>query len=646
MRWSTWSTHNRRVTVAWQPQSGTGVSEPRDEQRARSGTLIPREIERRFACGSARQMARALAEHGSPRCAPTIERSREEVVWPRRSAATACTSWSTELAEEATGMSDDHRHRQTILLQIADATRAARARARSRARADVPRGAGHSAHRGQESAIAAPLAAAVGDAHDMLQLAAELIAAIEADDTGAIIAKSAGLIQKIVGLIQSIDAVVTGVHGLGLAIPASDDRRDSRAAVQSSAGPRAGGGCRASTSFSSFWASWSGSDSTRTRPTRTIRPSRSRHSTSAALGDWFQSPATVLRDALRVERPRIHGSRVARAAWRAARRPRRARSSSTPPRSRRSSTSCWSTSRRRPTSRPRVSSSTLRSDFNTGTHEVRRRRLEDRGQARLRAAVHQLARSSSRRGLTFIPPPRREHVRGRRDAEVHCRPHRRDRRLRPARAARRQPPRGAQVRGRRWAAVPPGTGPRRTAHSASGGAVTGGKLAISFDEADGFIGKLLSGVHLESDFDFGLGYSTDHGLYFIGVEHARDPAAAAPRSRPGRDQRAHLLGRDPGPEVSRRHLAADIKAALGPLQVVVEQIGLEVDFALKDDRSGNAGPLDISLGFKPPRGAGLSIDAGLVKGGGYLFFDPDKGEYAGVAELSIAEIVTRQGRSA
>ena len=50
--------------------------------------------------------------------------------------------------------------------------------------------------------------------------------------------------------------------------------------------------------------------------------------------------------------------------------------------------------------------------------------------------------------------------------------------------------------------------------------------------------------------------------------------------------------------------------------------------------------MDISLGFKPPRGAGLSIDAGVVKGGGYLYFDPDKGEYAGVAELSIAEIVS------
>ena len=87
-------------------------------------------------------------------------------------------------------------------------------------------------------------------------------------------------------------------------------------------------------------------------------------------------------------------------------------------------------------------------------------------------------------------------------------------------------------------------------------------------------------------------------------------------------------------------LAVDVKAALGPLQAVVEQIGLAVDLELRDDRSGNAGLLDIALGFKPPRGAGLSIDTGLVRGGGFLAYDPVKGEYAGVAELSIAGIVT------
>ena len=44
----------------------------------------------------------------------------------------------------------------------------------------------------------------------------------------------------------------------------------------------------------------------------------------------------------------------------------------------------------------------------------------------------------------------------------------------------------------------------------------------------------------------------------------------------------------------------------------------------------------IDVGFKPPNGVGLSIDAGVVKGGGYLYIDSDKGEYAGALELVFA----------
>jgi hypothetical protein len=50
--------------------------------------------------------------------------------------------------------------------------------------------------------------------------------------------------------------------------------------------------------------------------------------------------------------------------------------------------------------------------------------------------------------------------------------------------------------------------------------------------------------------------------------------------------------------------------------------------------TGNLGSFDLAMGFRPPSGVGLAISAGAVTGGGYLFFDPDRGEYAGAAELS------------
>ena len=39
--------------------------------------------------------------------------------------------------------------------------------------------------------------------------------------------------------------------------------------------------------------------------------------------------------------------------------------------------------------------------------------------------------------------------------------------------------------------------------------------------------------------------------------------------------------------------------------------------------------------FAPPRGIGLILDAGVVKGGGFLFIDSARGEYAGALELKF-----------
>ena len=48
--------------------------------------------------------------------------------------------------------------------------------------------------------------------------------------------------------------------------------------------------------------------------------------------------------------------------------------------------------------------------------------------------------------------------------------------------------------------------------------------------ADGFLGKLLSGVNINSDFDMGMGYSTKTGVYFTGsatLEIQSSPTAIA-----------------------------------------------------------------------------------------------------------------------
>ena len=49
----------------------------------------------------------------------------------------------------------------------------------------------------------------------------------------------------------------------------------------------------------------------------------------------------------------------------------------------------------------------------------------------------------------------------------------------------------------------------------------------------------------------------------------------------------------------------------------------------------NLGLFHVEPSFKPPSGIGLRLDAGVVKGGGYLFTDPANHEYAGALELEM-----------
>jgi hypothetical protein len=75
---------------------------------------------------------------------------------------------------------------------------------------------------------------------------------------------------------------------------------------------------------------------------------------------------------------------------------------------------------------------------------------------------------------------------------------------------------------------------------------------------------------------------------------------------------------------------------LGPLAASVNRLGAKATISFPPD-GGNAGVAQIDIGFKPPNGVGLSIDAGAVKGGGYLYLDFDREEYAGALELVFSE---------
>jgi len=487
----------------------------------------------------------------------------------------------------------------------------------------------------QETAIAAPLSTVVAKVRDMMQLSGELTVAIDADNTGAIIAKSAGLIQNIAGVVQGLTTLKTAINGLGLAVPAATinaipERLFNVVLVRALEAVRGLNELLVLLGILEQQHFNAGSADPHNPPytISTFHFDR--------IGTWFSEPATVLRDLYQWDQPGFTGMTLLQRlsdVLAGAGGPAFFDPAAVPP----SLDLLVLTVAPKTDVNPKGLIVALRSDINTGTFSF------GQDDWKIETALgftlpFQSSLVIQPSGLTFNPPAPGGTFAGDLTMKLSA-----DRSAASEGYVLIGQPGGSRLEARTFeldlGARFSWDGAKANGAFSIGAALSGGKLAVSFAEADGFIGKLLSGVHLESDFDLAAGYSTDHGLYFTGAS-TLEIQLPLHINLGAVDISALTIGVGIQGQTFPTFIAADIRADLGPLQAVVEQIGVKVDFELKNDRSGNAGPVDVAVGFKPPKGAGLSIDAAIVKGGGYLFFDPNRGEYGGVAELSIAEIVT------
>lgn len=166
-----------------------------------------------------------------------------------------------------------------------------------------------------------------------------------------------------------------------------------------------------------------------------------------------------------------------------------------------------------------------------------------------------------------------------------------------------------------------------------------GLIVLKAAEGDGFISKILPPEGIESSFNIGVGIANDAGLYFKGSSGLELRLPVHVKLGP-----IEILWLGVGVKFEAGQIPVTVTGSfsgqLGPLAAAVEDIGLKAVFKFVGNRTGNLGPLDVSLGFKPPNGVGLSIDAGVVKGGGYLYFNFDEGEYAGALELTIQNFLS------
>ena len=165
------------------------------------------------------------------------------------------------------------------------------------------------------------------------------------------------------------------------------------------------------------------------------------------------------------------------------------------------------------------------------------------------------------------------------------------------------------------------------------------KVIVDTSSGDGFLSKILAGVKVDADFTMQMGVSTSRGFYFSGSSALEVRLPVHIELGPVGIEALTIAAKLDAGKIPVS-VGADIKAELGPLVAVVENMGVTATFSFPPNNSGNLGPLQFDIGFKPPNGVGLSIDTGVIKGGGFLHLDFDKGEYFGALELSFQNVIT------
>jgi hypothetical protein len=164
--------------------------------------------------------------------------------------------------------------------------------------------------------------------------------------------------------------------------------------------------------------------------------------------------------------------------------------------------------------------------------------------------------------------------------------------------------------------------------------ITGGKFTVGAANADGFVAALLSGLDIKLDFDFQLGWAGDRGFFVGGNAGIGTTIGVHTTIGPFTVDSVHLELTASGSGLALETSVTG-SGTLGPITASVDRIGASTDLGFAP---GNLGPAQLDVGFKPPAGLGIVVDAGVVTGGGYISYDPVRGEYAGVLELSLLGI--------
>jgi hypothetical protein len=165
-------------------------------------------------------------------------------------------------------------------------------------------------------------------------------------------------------------------------------------------------------------------------------------------------------------------------------------------------------------------------------------------------------------------------------------------------------------------------------------------IVIASSEADGFIASSLPAKETRIPFELGLGYDPERKFY---MEGGNGLAATIPLAKQLGPVGLQSISLGLGPATEDGEGAAFIAAAalsvkLGPFTATIDGIGFQVAF--KEDDHNNNFLKNLDIGYKSPEGIGLILETTNLVGGGYLYFDPEKKEYAGAIQLEFEKRIS------
>ena len=173
-------------------------------------------------------------------------------------------------------------------------------------------------------------------------------------------------------------------------------------------------------------------------------------------------------------------------------------------------------------------------------------------------------------------------------------------------------------------------------------------LVIVSHDSDPVTKKLIPSGETRIDFVLGLTLDSENGLSFDGGSRL-STTIAVNKAIAGLRVQTVSVGLTPdAAEADHSELRLEATTAftlsIGGFTLAVEGIGANVAFGTTKGEvpEGSARLMGNFLyvgdaGFVAPKGIGIAIDGWGIKGGGYLFYDPDRGQYAGALQLAFGE---------